>query len=445
MNKFTLNLTSKVILPDLDYINELAEEKGFKFGRNFAETPTILEDLFFLFQQEHKDPLGFDAKKFLFSSEYIESDIIFGTMTDSQLAYYNYTLVFLSKIEYDSVLGITPLDKSLNVLLYLTHLSNKTNPNNSQHGVSNPNPGGLTIEDEEALAEAIKEMSEGVDSNTPGRNNNQQGLKKEMTKCIRDHLGDLSVEIAHIYGKNRPADVPINKEILNDIRVKAYLENTKGLSTSLESENKKNNDSEKRDNFHMENYDQIAKVSKTKMAMPNFDDKFIKKELIVKEKVKPEEKKQILYMLLDDSGSMTNETKQTYVRAVLLNRLEAVVKGNAELKFCLYESKRYNFMDIVDKKGAKKAFNMVSLRVPGGGGTNIGRVIQETIDEICKLEDYHDPEIMIVCDGDDKLHVEEVDLKGVKVNAVLLGRKNPDIEKLTKLSGGFYTVEALYR
>lgn len=441
MDNFTINLTNKILLPDIDYINELAEEKGFVFGKNFSAPPKILEDLFYLFTQENKNSLTFNVKEHLFGSEIIESDVLFKEMTKSQDAYYNYTLVFLSEIEYDAVLGLTPMDKSLNVLMYLTHLSKK----NTKNDVTNdPNPGDHTIQSEEDLAEAIKDASQGIETMGTGQENDQQELSKEITKCVRDFLDDLTPEIVHIYGKNRPADVKINRKILNDIKIKSYLENTKGMETADQREMKRNNNSSDIERVNMETHAQITKTNKQAMALPTFDDKFIKKELVVKEKVVPETKKQILYMLLDDSGSMCCEVKQTYVRAVLLNRLESVVKGNAELKFCLYENRRYMHYDIKNKADAQKLFRTISVRRPGGGGTNIGAVLQQTIDEIHNLPDHVDPEIMIVCDGDDLVYHDDVDPKGVRMSAILLGRSNPGIEILTEKTGGFYSVEKLY-
>lgn len=462
IGSFTVNLTNAVVLPDVDYINDIAVEKNFSLGRSFINPPKVLYDLYSIFQKENIDPLAFDVNNILFSSEYIEKEILFRPMNANEQAYYNYTLLFLKQIDYSNVLGITPLDKSLNVLMYLTHLteslSKEAEGKNRWDGTSDPaGNGSVEIPNEEALAEAIKEMGEGVDpgdiggegglgNNGNGNGNDESELKTEMTKCVRDHLYDLTPSISHIYGKKKPADVPINKKILSDIKVKAYLEQTVGLETSLESNKVKNNDSHEKDTFKMEAMDEVTKVKKSQMMMVNFDEKLIKKEHNVRTKVKPETKKQILYMLLDDSGSMGNLTKQTYVRAVLLNRLESVVDGKSELKFSLYESQRYEYSEVKTKMEAKNLFKKVSLRRPSGGGTNIGAILQETIDEIHADTEtgYHDPEIMIVCDGDDYVNPDSLDFKDVRINVVLLGTNNPGLEKIAKATDGFLTIEKFY-
>jgi len=447
---FTVHLTNKSTLPDVDYINDLAVEKNFSLGRSFINPPKVLFDLYYLFQQENIDPLDFDVNKFLFSKEIIEDKIIKRPMNSSEASYYDYTLLFLEQIDYSNVLGITPLDKSLNVLMYLTHLTKELNSENkksnwdSENSVDGKN---VTIPDEETLANALQEASGGMGDETPGSAGEQQSdLSTEMTKCVRDHLYDLSPSVAHVYGKNKPADVPINRRILNDIKVKAYLENTVGLETGKDTKKVKNNDSNEKNTFRMETVNEVTKVRKSQMMMENFDDKLVRKELNINTKVKPETKKQILYMLLDDSGSMGNISKQTYVRAVLLNRLEAVVEGNAELKFALYESQRYEFSDVKSTKDAQNLYKKISVRRPNGGGTYIGHILQETINEIHAdtVTGYHDPEIMIVCDGDDHVDPDQLDYKDVRINVVLLGTENKGLKKVAEDTDGFYTCESMY-
>lgn len=440
-NNFTVQLTNRIPLPSLDYINDMAKDKGFTFGRQFTSVPSVLEDLYYLYDQHNKTVSEFDVKKHLFSKELIEKEILFGPMNDSEESYYVYTLKFLTEIDYDAIPGLTPLDKALNTTMYLVHLSNETNGN------SNRQSSEINVQNEQQLADAIKDVAQnGVNDGTVGTGSDDSGAEcsKEMTKCVRDFLYDLSPSISHIFGATKPSDVKINREMLKTIKIKAYLEDTQGLETGLETSKERNNDSTERTNLQLEEYSQINKVKKQHLGMEHFDDKFIKKELMVKEKVKPKDRKQILYMLLDDSGSMNNIVKQTYVRAVLLNRLESVVDGKSELVFSLYESRKYMETEVKDKDEAKKLYQTISTKRPRGGGTNIGAVLQETIDQIHDKEGYVNPEIMIVCDGDDYVDPKQLDFKGVRINVVLLGTTNTGLQKIAKLTDGFCTIEKLY-
>jgi len=44
----------------------------------------------------------------------------------------------------------------------------------------------------------------------------------------------------------------------------------------------------------------------------------------------------------------------------------------------------------------------------------------------------------------DIVHPEELDYKGVTINAVVLGRENDGLKEVCKQSGGKYTSEKLY-
>lgn len=468
-NGFTVNLTNTITMPDVDYINDLARDKNFSLGVSFINPPKVMQDLYYLFTKENDDPETFQVENYLFSREYLEQDVLFRSLNEGEIAYYQNTLAFLNSIEYDMVLGITPMDKVLNVMMHMAHMSKVTNPDENpnandsyeryRNSKSNPKPKKVKIEDEEQMAAVMKEMAntdfsgDGSDgsvsaqgnSRTSGSQQQQEDhISKNITSCVRDHLSNISPAIANIYGAKKPSDVPINRKILGDIRIKAYLENSHGMGTHLDKKKERNNNSNTKEKRQMENHNQITKINKASMAMDTFDDKFVKKELSVKEKVKPKEKKQILYMLLDDSGSMCCLVKQTYVRAVLLNRLESVVQGKSELVFANYVSSRYNIKHVNDEKTSQEIYREISLRRPGGGGTYIGSVLQETIDEIHDKKDYHDPEIMIVCDGDDHVDASSLDYKGVRINVVILGTTNDGLKKVAEQSGGFFTYEKLY-
>lgn len=446
-NNFTLNLVKKIPTPDVEYINQLAKEKRFSLGPAFTSAPRILQDLFALFKKEEDDLDQFDLKKYLFSREYMESDVIMRPLNQSENNYYRDTLLFLSRINFGETMGMTPMDKSLNVLMHLTHLSTKTNPAGDWKTTNNPKIKKVRIKDEDQLAEAIGEMATAsYNSNGNIENVDPESLElsDNMTSCVRDYIGDITMSVANIYGYKKPSDVPINRRFLKDLKIKAYLENTEAMGTSKSRKKERNNQSNKRDTMRLEEYSQINKVKKSDMMMENFDDKFIKKEVTVSEKMKPKEYKQILVMLTDDSGSMGNLRKQTYVRAVLLNRLESVVDGKSELHFYSYVGHRYNHREVKDLKSAQALYKEIALRRPPGGGTNIGAVLQETIDEIHAKKGYHKPEIMIVCDGDDTVYPDDLDYKGVRINVVILGTKNNGLKQIAEETDGFYSFQKMY-
>jgi hypothetical protein len=434
-------MTNTVILPDLDYINELASHKGIQFDRSFVKTPAIVEDLYYLYQKERDEEENFQFVNHVFSKDTIK-EIKNDELTESENAYYDFTLKFLKDLDYKNCPGFSPMDKTLNTIMYMSSLSKN---NSNLNDPSNNNKNSKKTLTPEALDDLIKEMSSGVSDNIEdGKKGQGKETSKDVISCVRDFLYDLSPSIANIYGEDSVQSTPVNLKILKDIKTKAYLEHELGLETSLEKKEIENNRSNKKKIRNMHSYSEATKANKSAMILPNYEDKMIKKELAIKVKVKPEAKKQMLTMLLDDSGSMNCIAKQSHVRAVLMNRLESVIDGKSKLRFYLYESGRYGFKEVNNLKDAQELYKNISHRRPGGGGTHIGRVLQETINEICDLPGYHNPEIMIVNDGDDHVNPDEIDLKGVRVNVVMLGTTNPNLKAVAEKSGGFCVSEVMY-
>lgn len=440
---YTINLTNTTELPDLDYVNELAKEKNFEFGGGFTKAPPILSDLFYLFEQEREDGVDFNKDNYLFSKETISKEVLERPLTSPEEAYYGYTMKFLQGLNYEACPGYSPMDKALNTIMYMVYLSEKKNSSNDTNHDPQANK-NQNITPEE-MQDLIQEMSNGVpdDSQSGGKKENKE-LSKDIISCVRDHLYDLDPVIANIYAKEKVADVPINPSILRDIKIKSYLEEKLGMEVDLERSLKENNSSNRKRIKNLDNYSQVMKTSKTQMVLPNFEDKLVKKELMIKQKVLPETRKQIITFMLDDSGSMATVLKQSYVRATLLKYLEGVEKGKAKMNFYSYESKRYGYREINSLKDAQDLFRDISLRSPNGGGTNIGYILQETIDDIATDETYHEPEIVIVNDGDDHVDPELIKTKGVKINAIMLGCENKNLRRVCEESGGWATCEQMY-
>lgn len=442
LENFNVNLTNKVRLPNLEYINELAREKNFEFNGIFTSVPPIIEDLYYLYLKEREEEEEFKFTNHVFTKETIKDQVLNRPLTESEEAYYKYTLKFLNELNYRDCPGFSPMDKALNTIMYMNSLSKKNVDNSAQNSNSN----NFSSLSPEALNELIQEMSQGIEEPqlVEGKKKDGSETKKDLISCVRDYLYDLSPSIANIYGEDSVASTPINPKILKDIKVKAYLENSLGLETSLEKKLIENNDSKKKKIREMRSHGEVMKTGKTQMILPGFKGKLAKKELTIKTKVKPETKKQMLTMLLDDSGSMNCIQKQSYVRAVLMNRLQSVIDGKAKLNFYLYECSRYGYKEVNNLQDAQELFKNISKRRPGGGGTHIGYILQETINEICNIPGYHDPEIIIVNDGDDHVNPNEIDLKGVRVNVVMLGTTNANLKSIAEKSGGFCVSEVMY-
>jgi len=436
MGSFSVRLTNEINVPGMKHINELAMEKNINFSEAFTVAPDILKDLYYIFMKERDLGSDFVKSEHILSRKIIETQVLGRKLSSSENDYYRFNLNFLSKVNIEEILGFSPMDKALNVIMYATKLS-KENGRYDSVGTVNEE---MDEVDDISLNKSIKKFSNPESRSEEG----SVELSNDLTSCVREFLSDLSPEILNIYGVNNKLDMPINLKIFKDIKIKAYLENKLGMEETKEMKVIEDASSKKKKHMNMTSVSDLSKVSKVKLAMPDFNIKLAKKELIVNKKVSPVTKKQMFTMLLDDSGSMQCVQKQTYVRAVLLNRLEPVVKGHATLVFYLYESGRYNKKTVNTAAECRALYEEICTRIPNGGGTNIGAVLQETVNEVCAIPGYHSPEIMIVCDGDDYIDPKEVDCKGVKINVVALGNSNQGLKQVAIDSTGWYTEERMY-
>jgi len=439
MGNYSVRLTNEIPFPSIDFINQLSKDKNIRFDNSFTSAPDILKDLFYLFSKERELESDFVKSEHLLNRKVIQDKILMRPLDREENAYYLYTLNFLSKVKVEEIQGFSPMDKALNVMMFASKLSPE-NEGNKYDGLGTTEA-EETVVTPATVAKAIKHFSEPEkDTSTPDAGS----LSNDLTQCVRDFLGDLSPEIMSIYGAKTKLQMPVDLKILKDIKIKSYLESKLGMEETSEKRIVEDQSSKTKKHMAITSMSDLSKVSKAKFAMPDFKSKLAKKEIFANKKVAPVTKKQMFTMLLDDSGSMSYKLKQSYVRAVLLNRLEPVVKGHASLIFHLYESERYNKKVVNTPKECKELFDEICRRIPSGGGTHIGKVLQETVNECYDVPGYHNPEIMIVCDGDDFVDPTKIDFKGVKINVVALGNSNEGLKEVALKSGGFYTEEKMY-
>ena len=207
----------------------------------------------------------------------------------------------------------------------------------------------------------------------------------------------------------------------------------------------KDKTSRKKRRAKMTSYGDITKASLSSMAMPDFEEKFISKRLMVNERVSSVSKKQILVFLIDDSGSMNAMTKKSWVKALLMNRVDAVLKGQAVLYINKFVSTyRTSFwMKVSNAAEVEDVLkNFRSYFTFGGGSTNIEGSLRKCIDEIKtgKLGKHNlegeRPQICVMNDGQD-----EIDTKykpEIITHGFILGSNCNDMKKMCENSGGIY-------
>lgn len=192
----------------------------------------------------------------------------------------------------------------------------------------------------------------------------------------------------------------------------------------------------------MRDYAQMHMMDLYQKMFPNFRTKFLTKDLTVNVPVDRKEQIQKIIIILDFSGSMWEDTKQTWVNAILIDRFRYVMKGEAEVFFSyfVHDPEQLEFQHIKSREDVI-AFWQTFSNEPNGGETAVADMVERISDEIsngrlCNLDidlSHEKPEILIINDGQDRINTDEFPYK---VNAVSLMEFNDELRDLCLATGG---------
>lgn len=264
---------------------------------------------------------------------------------------------------------------------------------------------------------------------------------------IRSVLSDLTIGHALLLGKEKVEDIPINHITFPFIKTISHFDKMIKSTTdqnALASKTFVDKHSETTKSARMRSFGQIRKVKGRQLVNPNLIVDIAKGNVNIREGVGFEKPKQIIISALDASGSMQCVVKKNHVRAVYLDILSKVIQGEVELEFYTYGATIDSVSFKADSKDkAKEVFDYIEHLIPDHNGTDIGGIVQRLIDSALE-RGLKEPHVVIVLDGDDKVNPDKVELKGVKVSAIILGTENQGVAELTKRSGGFLTLHRIY-
>lgn len=160
----------------------------------------------------------------------------------------------------------------------------------------------------------------------------------------------------------------------------------------------------------------------------------------VRERCSKQEKKQLLLVLVDCSGSMQDGNNYFKAGGVLMNRLKAV-PHEAEIVFSFFHRKLEEEYTATTLDEARELMSKIKYQNFNEGSTAIAFCIKEAIKRT-KLKLKNDssltaPQIMVVTDGcDDTTDLKVKDLGGIVLNAIIVGGTNDHLLKIARQSGG---------
>lgn len=187
--------------------------------------------------------------------------------------------------------------------------------------------------------------------------------------------------------------------------------------------------------------DEMHQMRSSEWVLPDFFRTYrhITQQTMVREHIVRAEKKQLIYMLVDCSASMGQGDRFKFAIGILINRIQAVFRGDAEMWFSWFHTSVEEENHIHNKETAKRIVNEAIRNSCPGGGTSIDLALDtgtKRIHELMAKEPLHRPELIIVSDGDDTVESSKADLKGIRLHSFTCQGKNIQLNKLARSTGG---------
>ena len=196
----------------------------------------------------------------------------------------------------------------------------------------------------------------------------------------------------------------------------------------------------------MKSMGDLTNISQSEWTLPDdyLEYRIVTSKASIRERGKFVDKQQLLYLMIDSSGSMRHNDNISKACGILFNRLKAVVEGNAQVYFRFFDTHLSDEYFAHDEETAKEAMRTISKHGFSGGGTHIVESARTCLDRIrdimeSKEHDLAVPELIIVSDGIDnvsELSASEFMSVGTKLHTLILGYENKEMVDLARQTGG---------
>lgn len=196
----------------------------------------------------------------------------------------------------------------------------------------------------------------------------------------------------------------------------------------------------------MKDISEVGRVVPTDLAWRNVNRTYWRYRLashkcVVREKITRYARKQIIFILLDGSGSMGNARKHWRASGVVMNRLKAVLSGDAELWLSVFDTRMSAVHHAATEQEALDLMEGFMKNNFTGGGTNIAASVRAAHEYIVKLmetrSELERPELWVLTDEDQSVSsLKPREVEGTRVNAMVFGATNKTLCKFAQETGG---------
>ncbi len=340
---------------------------------------------------------------------------------------------FLQTIELDKFPGQSPLEQAMNLLKLL---SKKSGGSGGGEG-KEPLPIFTENDNSEKIGEDLNHLMDEVDSLSQDekdlldpKNPDQDAGSGESD--ADDGLQKMSLAEDMLGGKEIMLQISRNLDQLTRMQVR---------KSKKQEADPAGDEIRKRPIRHLGELNRIEKSywGIRQQSKIYFDYLAVSGKIPVRERVTTIERKQLLYVIIDCSGSMGEGKRIFKAGGILMNRLKAVIAGEAELYVRLFDSKLKKEHHASTPSEAKELIRNFTEKNYSGGSTDISacaREAQKRIEEIVSAGSTYRPELVVITDGDDTINLTTKDFAGTKLHAFVVECSNHALAELAKATGG---------
>lgn len=347
------------------------------------------------------------------------------------MSYHQNVCDFLQTIDLDKYPGNSPLEQAMNLLKLLS----KKEGGSGGGGGEEPLPIFTENDNSEKVGEDLNHLMDEVDS------------LSQDEKDLLDPDQDAGS------GKSDNADDGLQKmslaeDMLNGKEIMLTISRTLDKLTRMQVRKCKKQEADpagdeirKRPIRHLGELNKIEKSywGIRQQSKSYFDYLAVTGNIPVRERVTTIERKQLLYVIIDCSGSMGSGQRIFKAGGILMNRLKAVIAGEAELYVRLFDSKLKEEHHASSPSEAKELIRHFTEKNYSGGSTDISacaREAQKRIEEIVSAGSTYRPELVVITDGEDTINLTTKDFAGTKMHAFVVECENHALAELAKATGG---------
>lgn len=346
-----------------------------------------------------------------------------------QLERYHHNVCdFLRDIDFTGVPGATPIEKSLVLLKMLSSRSSDHYMPEGMPAESDTLP--IFFEKGQQQADEMNQVFEDINSLDDIENIIFEQDQQSNTGHSDDTLKRMTLAEDMLEGRHWWLKVSRQLDALSRMRVsrsKNFIADVEGTETRT------------RQIAHL---NELSKLRPTEWTYPKTQQRLriATRSAMMRERGKFEEKQQLLYILIDCSGSMQG-IRIHKAGGVLMNRLRCVVSGDAAVYCRFFDTDLYPEHFAGNKEQAVSLIERFRNENFSGGGTRIAYCARQANQRIEELLNKHElltrPELVIVTDGDDRCReLSPMEFHPTRVHAFIVGNTNKELVDFARATGG---------